>query len=66
MRRVGAAVRHRTIPRGLKARPGAPLDGRERMPKITRPLAEQALREALAEIVKLRTALGLAEGQAEP
>lgn len=36
-----------------------------RMPKITRPLAEQALREALAEIVKLRTALGLAEGQAE-
>lgn len=30
-----------------------------RMPKVTRPLAEQALKEALEEIVKLRTALAL-------
>jgi hypothetical protein len=33
------------------------------MPKITRPLAEQALKEALEEIVKLRTALAVHESE---
>jgi hypothetical protein len=33
------------------------------MPKITRPPAESALKEALEEIVKLRAALGLREGE---
>jgi hypothetical protein len=34
------------------------------MPKITRPLAESALKEALEEMVKLSTELGLREGGA--